>query len=254
MAIDRIPGVGPTNADIATAVAAPSSATIASAVAAAVPTLAQINTSVTNNGNAYNGPSAATIASTVAAAVPTTAGITTIVQANAGSPFGGTWTTISYVNFGATAGTAGLNVSGLTGYKYLRLFSTAYCGADTSWRIRLNGDTGNNYFGMSSQGTRGTTGVTHRGSQWNATSSLQFPEAFAANQPPAIDIVIPNSNSGARKILQMNTMAIYGSGTIQNWQGNGFGFWNSDAQISSLQMDAFGTNVTGGYILLLGAN
>lgn len=58
MAIDRIPGVGPTNADIATAVAAPSAATIASTVAA---------------------PSAATIASTVAAAVPTIAAIQTAV-------------------------------------------------------------------------------------------------------------------------------------------------------------------------------
>ena len=34
MPINNIPGVGPTNADIATAVAAPSAATIAAAVAA----------------------------------------------------------------------------------------------------------------------------------------------------------------------------------------------------------------------------
>lgn len=46
MAIDRIPGVGPANSDIAAAVAAPSSATIASAVAASVPTIGAINTSV----------------------------------------------------------------------------------------------------------------------------------------------------------------------------------------------------------------
>lgn len=55
MGINQIPGVGPTNADIASAVAAPSAATIAAAVAA---------------------PSANTIASAVAAVVPNPFGIT----------------------------------------------------------------------------------------------------------------------------------------------------------------------------------
>ena len=45
MAINNIPGVGPTNADIATAVAAPSAATIAAAVAA--PSAATIATGLT---------------------------------------------------------------------------------------------------------------------------------------------------------------------------------------------------------------
>jgi len=49
MAIDRIPGVGPQNSDIAAAVAAPSAATIATQVAASVPTLSQINTAVSSN-------------------------------------------------------------------------------------------------------------------------------------------------------------------------------------------------------------
>jgi hypothetical protein len=51
MAINQIPGVGPTNADIASAVAAPSAATIASTVAASVPTIAAIQTAVTTYGN-----------------------------------------------------------------------------------------------------------------------------------------------------------------------------------------------------------
>ena len=76
MAIDRIPGVGPTNADIATAVAAPSAASIAAAVAA--PSAATIAAAVA-------APSSATIASAVAAAVPTNASITSIVSAGASS-------------------------------------------------------------------------------------------------------------------------------------------------------------------------
>ncbi|NBR25448.1 MAG: hypothetical protein EBU08_17065, partial [Micrococcales bacterium] len=60
MGINQIPGVGPTNSDIATAVAAPSAATIASAVVAAAPTNS-------------------TIASAVAAAVPTNSSIAAAV-------------------------------------------------------------------------------------------------------------------------------------------------------------------------------
>ena len=50
MAINIVPGVGPSNSDIAAAVAAPSASTIASAVAAAVPT----NTSITNIVQGYS--------------------------------------------------------------------------------------------------------------------------------------------------------------------------------------------------------
>jgi hypothetical protein len=106
MAIDRIPGVGPQNSDIATAVAAPSAATIAAAVAA---------------------PSAATIASTVAGSVPTLAQITSTVQSNAGSPFGGTWTNLS-------------------SYKYLRFTFYCQNGVGTwSMPIRFNNDGNANY-------------------------------------------------------------------------------------------------------------
>ena len=95
MAIDRIPGVGPTNADIATAVAAPSAATIATAVAApsaatiaatvAAPSAATIAAAVAapsaaTIAAAVAAPSSATIASAVAAAVPTIGAINTSVS------------------------------------------------------------------------------------------------------------------------------------------------------------------------------
>lgn len=135
MPINNIPGVGPTNADIATAVAAPSAATIAAAVAA--PSAATIAAAVA-------APSSATIASAVAAAVPTTAGITSIVQANAGSPFGGTWTSL-YANSPATLATS-LTVSGLGSYKYLRVrWFVVANSAGNNFEVRLNGDTGSNY-------------------------------------------------------------------------------------------------------------
>jgi hypothetical protein len=106
MAIDRIPGVGPTNADIATAVAAPSSATIATAVAAAVPTIGAINTSVANNAPSPNA-----------------------------------WTVISSVT---PSGTSTV-FSSLSGYKKYRIIFFNTNTSESSLSLRLNGDTSSNY-------------------------------------------------------------------------------------------------------------
>jgi hypothetical protein len=149
MAIDRIPGVGPQNTDIATAVAAavPNSA----AITAAVPTAAQIATAVA-------APSAATIAATVAApsiatitsaittnaasAGVTMAAITSTVQANAGSPFGGTWTFLSSQNPAASS----ISFTGLSGYKKYRLYIITYkSGTSYSLNCTINGLSGYGY-------------------------------------------------------------------------------------------------------------
>lgn len=84
-------------------------------------------------------PSAATIATAVAAAVPTTAGITSIVQANAGSPFGGSWT---YLGGSNPSGTNIASITGLSGYKKYRLYTTLYFSGN-SWEVglRVNGIT-----------------------------------------------------------------------------------------------------------------
>lgn len=83
MGIDRIPGVGPTNTDVANAVAGvvPTNTSIANAVAAAVPT----NTSIAN-AVAAAVPTNTSIANAVAAAVPTNASITNIVQTYSAGP------------------------------------------------------------------------------------------------------------------------------------------------------------------------
>jgi hypothetical protein len=136
MAIDRIPGVGPQNSDIAAAVAAPSAATIASTVAGSVPTLAQINTAVNTQTNN------SAIATAVAGAVPTLAQITSTVQANAGSPFGGTYTNLGTTSFNATT----ITISSLSSYKFIAGYVTCNMGnGDGSLSFRFNNDSGNNY-------------------------------------------------------------------------------------------------------------
>ena len=133
MAIDRIPGVGPANSDIAAAVAAPSAATIAAAVAA--PSAATIAAAVA-------APSSATIATAVAAAVPTIGAINTSVANNAPSP--NNWTVITSTNTNNTAST--YTFSSLSGYRsYKIIYSSNHLTNNASINLRFNGDTSTIY-------------------------------------------------------------------------------------------------------------
>ena len=131
MAINTIPGVGPTNADIAAAVAAPSAATIAAAVAA--PSAATIASTV-------SAPSSATIATAVAAAVPTISAINTAVSSNAPSP--NNWV---FLGSGSLNNVNSASVS-FSSYKQLRIHWRIMQGASAQAPlIRLNGDSATNY-------------------------------------------------------------------------------------------------------------
>ena len=225
------PGVGPTNADIATAVAAPSAATIAAAVAA--PSAATIAAAVA-------APSSATIASAVAAAVPTTAGITTIVQANAGSPYSGTITNLGYQSGN---GASTVTFSSLGGYKKVVI---RWTGCDTTSatnaRIRINGDTGVNYglFGRNLSGTAWSANVSAKAN--NIYMQSTGSGANASDFSGLLTLI--DSNSGAYKIGKVEHHGWDGGTTVngdKNW------IWASTAAITSVSIyiDA-GTFTTSG--------
>jgi hypothetical protein len=211
------PGVGPTNADIATAVAAPSAATIAAAVAA--PSAATI-------ASAVAAPSSATIASAVAAAVPTTAGITTIVQANAGSPYAGTITNLGVVNPGNVTTTT---ITGLGGYKYLKFFVIgSSTSASWAFQLRFNGDAGGNYF----FGTGASGGVGGNGSF--GSDNIRFNLQSAANNPASVMIEIPDASTGALKMITARGATQVAG---QNWvDSTTVGVWNNTSAITSIQI------------------
>ena len=214
MAIDRIPGVGPTNADIATAVAAPSAATIASAVAA---------------------PSAATIATAVAAAVPTTAGITSIVQANAGSPYGGTLTNLG---FQSMSGVASVTFSSLGSYKYLKILgiNVSPATAIAKLNVRFNGDGGTNYkYFVSGTGSSGTQRYDTNSGTANAIIRTCGVGAGPGNDGFSMNTQVVGSNSSAHKILEGGG-ANYDSANGEYIDINvaSYGIWASTSAITSV--------------------
>lgn len=224
MAIDRIPGVGPTNADIATAVAAPSAATIAATVAA--PSAATIAAAVA-------APSSATIASAVAAAVPTTAGITSIVQANAGGAYSGTMTNLGFLTMG---GVNSVNFTGLSGYKYLQFFIVGVSPAvsNSDFSVRMNNDTSNSYSWLLPVSNNTTNNIE------SYTSSQTTFGLIAGSIPFDLTSLfaygkISNSNSAVSyKLLKFNGRWSPASAPTQKFVQNGIVMWKNNAAISSM--------------------
>lgn len=100
-------------------------------------------------------PTAATVATAVAGAVPTISAINSSVASNAPSPF--SWTVITNTVANGTA--TSYTFSSLSGYKYYRLIFEVSLPA-SAINVRLNGDGGSSYtrsfFGYSTGGITGT--------------------------------------------------------------------------------------------------
>jgi hypothetical protein len=230
------PGVGPTNADIATAVAAPSAATIAAAVAA--PSAATI-------ASAVAAPSSATIASAVAAAVPTISAINSSVAANAPSPYA--WTLIASTTPSNTANN--VVFSGLSGYKsYKILTGRTFCqGAAGAQYLRINSDTGSFYNGFGMQAPQGSYAVPvfyPSQSQGFIIGSVDTSQSYIAN------IIINNANLAGTKEIQSKFVHL---------NANGFfdlvGSYRTTSTITSIGLHNSGAgNLDGSTIYLYGAN
>jgi hypothetical protein len=300
MAIDRIPGVGPQNTDIATAVAAavPTIAAITSSIttnaasagvtmaaitssittnaasagltnasitsagnaagwgatgptttqiAAAVPTLAQINTAITTQAAPASVTMAAitsSITTNAASAGVTLAAIGTQVANNAPSP--NAWTVISSISPNGSLST--FTFSSLSGYKSYRIiYSGGMVNAGASLGIRINGDATGlyaySYFGLSS-------GSSLTGS--NATGQTQvllggnFNTAFAY-----VDITIYNATLAVHKTLEGWS---HGQIGVQAQYPLIKGNWRNTAAITSISVVSGDTVASGGLVTLLGAN
>lgn len=205
------------------------------------------------NASSFPAPSANTIATAVAAAVPTTAGITSIVQANAGSPVGGTWTQIGY----ATAHTTSTyTFSNLSGYKYLKLIwsSIHVLSGSQTMKITFNGVTSNNYHRHGNVTIGYNNGSTYPETQ---AMDVNFPVENVENDYQRNNGFLEILNSNSSTVKNVNYAYNSFNSYARRYQWNGL--WTNTAAISSITLTLSsstfynpGTNGQGFY--LIGAN
>lgn len=228
MSITQFPGVGPTNTDIANAVVtAGTSAGFAATgptttqIAAAVPNLTQITSAITSNA---------------ASAGVTLAAIGTQVANNA-TRFVGTYTTL--VNQSLATGVNSFNVTGLGGYRYLRIMVNAGFSSNDRLAARLNGDSGFNYYYnvMRQDGSSMLNGTTQINTMIGTTSTMYNLEIWNANSTTSVKTYSGNAGSPTTGDAAIN------------------GMWNSNSAISSIFFfSENGNTLSTGWLTIIGGN
>jgi hypothetical protein len=241
MAIDRIPGVGPQNTDIATAVAAavPTIAAITSSITANAASAGVTIAAITSAGNSAGWGATGPTTTQIAAAVPTLAQINTSVATNAPSPYGVTWVNLALTT---TNGVSGVTISSLSGYKYYRvLVLCESMSGSNKLSMRFNGDTGANYgFAM---GSASPSGEIARFST-QATLSPQLNGSKGA----MIDIPAANLTSGDKMFFTLGAVSSVGA------SGLAVGVWQNTAAITSMTFFDSQSNTGNWYVRVMGAN
>jgi hypothetical protein len=254
MAIDRIPGVGPANSDIAAAVAAPSAATIAAAVAA--PSAATIAAAVAapsaaTIAAAVAAPSSATIATAVAAAVPTIGAINTSVANNAPSA-----NLITYITVASPSSATSFTISGLTGYRTLYVYAYFTTGTDGSTMgMRLNAATDNCTVAGVETRTGSTSALSPRASITN-TNNYRFATGNAINSGVNALWMKIDACTNTTTIKPISSRALFnGGGQNTPWGFDAYGFSRTTAAVSSIEFTnlASGQNFSGDFYVF-GAN
>ena len=230
MPINNIPGVGPTNADIATAVAAPSAATIAAAVAA--PSAATIAAAVA-------APSSATIASAVAAAVPT---INTSVATYA--PSANNWV---YLGTVAPSGVATAQFTGISGYKKLKVVGFVTCTSGYPLMTFNSDSTNNNY--MSYQDGTSYYMSVNLSAYGREDSIILSPLVNAGNT-----VIVEISDANYTNVFKTTEMFSCALASVSRSTSRGIGIWKNTSAINTITFSNTGGAAMTGNFYLLGAN
>lgn len=230
MAINNIPGVGPANTDVATA------------VAAAVPTLGQINTAVNTQTNN------SAIATAVAAAVPNSTQITSIVQANAGG-FAGQATLLATQNANSAATTT-LSWSGT--YKQIIVIGTNGFGWNGTGQtlIAPNNDTTSGNYSNIIKAYQQTTQYANTVSNGYSYGAGYWIGSITNTNNSYFECIFDYANSSAPKMVR--SQAYNGTAPL-HWES--WGVWNNTAAITSITVRTNGAAIfTSGQIRVIGVN
>ena len=247
MAIDRIPGVGPQNTDIATAVAAavPTISAITSSITTNAASAGLTNASITSAGNAAGWGATGPTTTQIAAAVPTLAQINTSVANNAPSP--NNWTVITSTNTNNTANT--YTFSSLSGYRsYKIIYSGNHQTSASQLCLRFNGDTSAIY----NTGYFGYIGGATGSADFSNDKMPLGPTMAQTGTYNSIEAIIDNVTLGCYKPVKA---WIIGTSAGSNVSINFNGMWRSTATITSITFfTGSSVNLTNGNITLLGVN
>lgn len=252
MAIDRIPGVGPANADIAATIA--TTPAVSSQITASVPTAAAIATAVAapsaaTIAAAVAAPSAATIAAAVAA--PSAATITAAGTAAGFANTGGeTWTLISTIN--TTSGASEFTFSSLSGYKtYKIVFSNVGSASVQNFYIRLNGVTSAGSYNFIVQQLQGSTWDTNGSNSQGSGYLGEFPKSQVLRWNGYL--IASQANLTGAKVVELKCYSNPSSGNPVSWEGMGQLF-SSNAAITSILFGFTGSAPVVGTATLYGGN
>lgn len=264
MAISRIPGVGPTNSDIAATIATtpavsaqitanvPTAAAIATAVAA--PSLAQITSAITSNA-ASAGVTMAAITSSIttnaASAGVTMAAITSAIQSNAG--FSGNYTLLASGT--PPGGTTTITFSWSGTYRRIivacsRLQTAG--GSENFLKLQLNGDTtAANYPGVFTR-LQGTTSTLELASLWEDYGFAGAPIGNLNTSARGFGIAeISGANGSTIKTIETIT-SVSGVTKIIN---NSKGFWTGTGAVTSVTLQITSSTIAlAGIIYVIGVN
>ena len=167
---------------------------------------------------------------TAAVAAPSLASITSAVQDNAGSAVLN-WQNIA---INTTVSTTSVTLTGLTGYKHLRIISWASYPNGDKLMWRLNGDAGANYYGL---GSGIWPNSTSGDNQMNSVTSQEY------NQVELLEI--NNRDLSGTQVIKRTARDM--SERISMWRGN--------APITSITFfTSFGQTINYNYTVIQGAN
>lgn len=235
MPISRIPGVGPTNADIAATIS--TTAAVSSQITASVPSASAIATAVA-------APSIGTITSAIttnaASAGVTLAAITSAGNSAGwgatGSAFAGTYTSLYTTAIAANAQT--VVISGLSGYKYLKIKICCFTSASNfDMFLRMNGDSANH----SSENIRlitGTAPINNLTNDGNSASFIRITDSIicGAGSLSQGTFVIPDNNATTPFKNITGNMTFFDSSNARQCRVECDGTYWSTSAISSITL------------------
>jgi hypothetical protein len=162
------------------------------------------------------------------------------------------------INSGGTAmtGATTITVSGISGYNTLYIFvQSASAGASSNIGVRINANTGNNYYAVGQQTTGNASYSNTLFTQWNNWGDTRFILAGQSNS--GLDTFsgymrIDAANTSGVKMMQSTGGATNDNGSNSIALTTG-GYWNNTALVTSISLVSSSGNFDAGTLYVFGA-